>query len=135
MPLIGLALGTPQGRAIGSAADYLVVGILIVFGFYTLLDPENERVAELPLASRTSSLALGVSISLDELAIGFSLGLLRLPVTLVIALIAMRTVMVTQLGLLLGHRRTEQLCERAERLAGLALTILGFVLVTEQLTT
>ncbi|MGA2011127.1 MAG: manganese efflux pump [Solirubrobacteraceae bacterium] len=133
MPLIGLALGVPLGRSIGSAADYLAVGILIAFGLYTLLDSEDEAgIAELVEPHGLRSLALGVSISLDELAIGFTLGLLRLPVMVVIALIAAQTIIVTQLGLRLGHRLSNQLRERAEQLAGVALTTLGVVLLAER---
>ncbi len=74
-----------------------------------------------------------MSISLDELAIGFTLGLMRLPATLVIALIAAQTFAVTQLGLRLGARLSERLREGAERLAGVALTVLGLVLLAEKL--
>lgn len=134
MPLVGLAIGAPLGRSIGSAADFLAVGILIAFGLYTLLAAENEeRIRELAQPQGLRSLALGVSISVDELAIGFTLGLLRLPVVLVITLIAVQTVLVTQLGLRLGHRLSDQLRERAEQLAGVGLTSLGLVLLVEQI--
>jgi putative Mn2+ efflux pump MntP len=43
-------------------------------------DDDNEQAAGRILATRGPAIvALGVSISLDELAIGFSLGLVRLP--------------------------------------------------------
>jgi putative Mn2+ efflux pump MntP len=76
-----------------------------------------------------SAILLGVSISLDELAIGFTLGLLRLPAALVIVLIALQAFIVTQLGLRLGHRLSDRLREGAERLAGLAFTVLALVLL------
>jgi hypothetical protein len=53
------------------------------------------------------AVALGVSISIDELAIGFTLGLLHISAVLVIALIAVQTLVVTQLGLQLGGRLSE----------------------------
>ncbi len=134
MPLIGLALGAPLGSSIGSAADYLAVGILIAFGLYTLLGSENEeRIRDLAEPHGLQSLALGISISLDELAIGFTLGLLRVPLAPVIALIAIQTIIVTQLGLRLGHRLSDRSRERAEQLAGAALTTLGAVLLAERL--
>ncbi len=136
MPLIGLALGVPLGHAIGAAADYLAIGILIAFGLYTLLvdeDDEERRLQELALITGPRAIALGLSISLDELAIGFTLGLLRLPAALVIVLIAVQTVIVTQLGLRLGSRLGQRTREGAERLAGIALTGLGIVLLAEQL--
>jgi putative Mn2+ efflux pump MntP len=136
MPLIGLALGAPLGHAIGESADYIAVGVLLAFGLYTLLgadDRDQRRVAELAQARGPGALLLGLSISLDELAIGFTLGLLRLPAALVIALIALQAFIVTQLGLRLGKRLSEHFREAAERLAGIALTTLAIVLLTEKL--
>jgi putative Mn2+ efflux pump MntP len=67
MPLIGLALGAPLGRSIGSAADYLAVGILIAFGLYTLLRSHNKkRVGEPVELHALRSLTSGVGISLAE---------------------------------------------------------------------
>jgi putative Mn2+ efflux pump MntP len=135
MPLVGLALGAPLGRSIGGTADFLAVGILIAFGLYTLLASEHEeQIEELGHPCGLRSLALGVSISLDELAIGLTLGLLRLPLVIVIVLIAIQAVIVTELGLRLGHRLSERLRERAEQLAGVTLTLLGLVLLVQRLT-
>lgn len=136
MPLIGLALGAPLGRALGDTADYIAIAVLLAFGLYTLLgseDEDDERLGRLIHLRGTSAILLGVSISLDELAIGFTLGLLRLPAALVIVLIAVQTFIVTQLGLRLGHRLTNRLREGAQRLAGLALAVLGLVLLAETL--
>lgn len=136
MPLIGLAVGAPLGRAIGSTADYLAIGVLLVFGLYTLVSSEREeqeRLGRLTQAHGVGALLLGISISLDELAIGFTLGLLRLPAVLVVVLIALQAFVVTQLGLRLGSRLSERLREGAERLAGVALTVLGLVLLAEKL--
>jgi manganese efflux pump family protein len=137
MPLIGLALGAPLGHAIGSAADYVAIGVLLAFGLYTVLSSEQddeERLAELAQLRGPGALLLGISISLDELAIGFTLGLLRLPVALTIAVIALQAFTVTQLGLRLGNRLSTRLREVAERLAGVALIVLGVGLFAERLS-
>lgn len=136
MPLVGVALGAPLGHAIGSAADYVAVGVLLAFGLQTLLSAdadEADAVSRLADVGGAGALLLGVSISLDELAIGFTIGLLRLPAALVIVLIAIQTLIVTQLGLRLGRRLSERTREGAERLAGLALTVLALVLLAEKL--
>ncbi len=136
MPLVGLALGAPLGQAIGKAADYVAIGVLLAFGLYTLLgsDQREERtLARFAEVRGPGALLLGLSISLDELAIGFTLGLLRLPVALVIVLIAVQAFLATQLGLRLGSRLSDRLRELAERLAGLALTTLALVLLAQKL--
>ena len=135
MPLLGLAVGAPLGRAIGSVSDYIAAGILIVFGLYTLLsgDGEEEGLARLAQSGGWGALALGVAVSLDELAIGFTLGLLRLPVVTVVILIGAQAFVVSQLGLRLGSRAGAWLREASERLAGLALLALGVGLLTSSL--
>ena len=133
MPLIGLALGVPLGRAIGAAADFIAVAVLVAFGIYTLLDGDDENVTQLASATGWSAVVLGVSVSVDELAIGFTLGLLRLPVLPVILLIGAQALILSQLGLRLGARVGSQLRDRAERLAGVALIALGVGLLIERL--
>jgi manganese efflux pump family protein len=136
MPIVGLVLGVPLGRAIGSSADYVAIAVLIGFGLYTLLGGErDETIGMRNLAERgvLGTLLLGLSISLDELAIGFTLGLLRVPAIAVIIAIASQAFLVTQLGLRLGTRLSHRARENAERLAGVALTTLGAVLLLEKL--
>ncbi len=135
MPLVGLALGAPLGHAIGGTADYLAIGVLLAFGLYSLLAPderEEQRNAQLVQMRGAGALVLGVSISLDELAIGFTLGLLRVPAGPVIVFIAIQAFVVAQIGLRLGGRLSERLREGAERLAGVVLTGLAVVLLTEK---
>lgn len=135
MPLIGLALGVPLGRAIGGGADFVAIGVLLAFGLYTLIGSEagEERLARFASLRGPAVLLLGVSVSLDELAIGFTLGLLRLPVVLVIALIAAQAFVLAQLGLRLGGRLSVRFREGAERLAGVALAGLAIALLVQKL--
>ncbi|MGB9185332.1 MAG: manganese efflux pump [Solirubrobacteraceae bacterium] len=135
MPLVGLALGVPLGHVVGSAADYIAIGVLLAFGLYTLLarDHDEEDIGKLASATGWGAIALGVSISLDELAIGFTLGLLHLPAAVAIILIGAQAFGLSQLGLRLGARLGSELREGAERLAGLALTALGLGLLIEKI--
>jgi manganese efflux pump family protein len=76
--------------------------------------------------------ALGVSISLDELAIGFGLGLARLPAVTVIIAIGVLALAASQLGLALGMLVGERFRERAEQIAGVALILLGCYLIAQR---
>lgn len=136
MPMVGLLLGAPLGRAIGDAADYLAGAILVAFGVHAMLqdeDGEETRVAALAAQQGWRVVALGLAVSLDELAIGFSLGLLRLPVAPVLVLIALQAFLVSQLGLALGSHITARVREAAERIAAVAFVALGVALVTIRL--
>jgi manganese efflux pump family protein len=136
MPLIGLTLGGSLARAIGDITDYLAATAVIGVGAWMLAhgDVPDEQAAGRLLATRGPAIiALGVSISLDELAIGFSLGLVRLPLIPVIIAIGMQALIAAQLGLSLGARISEHLRERAKQVAGVALILLGGFLIAERL--
>jgi manganese efflux pump family protein len=112
------------------------VPAVIVLGIYMLVagdEGEEQKAGRFTSTHGVAMLALGISISLDELAIGFSLGLVRLPVVPVIIAIAVQALLASQLGLALGHRISEQFRERAEQLAAVALIGLGGYLITERL--
>lgn len=136
MPLVGFFAGNLAGRAVGNAADYLAIAILIGLGLFLLRPQADDEDTRLSLLARTQGLAvlgLGVSISIDELAIGFTIGLLRFPVLVILVLIGIQTFIVTQLGIRLGQRVGERIREGAEQLAGVALALLGSVLLAEKL--
>lgn len=131
MPLVGALVGRALGQAVGGAAQWVAVAVLAGAGLLMLLgrDGDEERIARLARARGPVQLALGLSISLDELAIGFTLGLLRLPLWAACLAIAVQAAVVTQVGLRLGGRVGEELRENAERAAGAVLIALAIVLL------
>ena len=137
MPLVGLGLGSGLARGAGTVAGYLAAAAVIGVGGWMLAgrdDDAQERAGgRLAGAGLLGMIALGVSISMDELAIGFGIGLARLSLLAALIAIGVQTLVAAQLGLRLGSRISERLRERAERLAGLALILLGGYLLAEQL--
>jgi putative Mn2+ efflux pump MntP len=136
MPIVGLLLGHVLGHFVGSAADYVAIGVLALLGLWMLVheeEDEGEKVAQLARGQGLVVLALGISISLDELAIGFTIGLLHLSLWFAVVLIGAQAFLFAQVGLRLGTRLNETLRERAEQLAGLALLGLALLLVVEKL--
>jgi len=136
MPLIGLGLGSVLAHRIGFAAGYLAAIIVGGIGAWMLLSDEQDEEAKASRITASRGLALmglGIGISMDELAIGFSIGLTRLPVIPVIAAIALQAFAAAQLGLATGAKIAERWRERTERLAGIALIVLGAYLIAEQL--
>jgi len=137
MPLVGFFGGRLVGNVAGNAADYLAILILVALGVYLVWPKseakENNRLGLLGRTHGLAAIGLGISISLDELAIGFTIGLLRFSIILIVVLIGVQTFIVTQLGIRLGARVGERIREGAERLAGVALTALGLILLVEKL--
>ena len=134
MPVLGAAIGAPLGDAIGGAADYVAAGLLIVLGLYLSLESDdsaagNDRLLAMTRRGLYGILALGVSISIDELAIGFSAGLLGLPLIPIVVAVGIQAFVVTTLGLRLGTRLGRRWQESAERIAGVALIALGLILL------
>jgi putative Mn2+ efflux pump MntP len=128
----------PLGRAVGDAADYIAAALLVALGVYMLAEggdhhEEGDRLLSMTQRGLYGAVALGVSISLDELAIGFSAGLLRLPLLPLVLAIGAQAFIVTQIGVRLGARVGERWRESAERVAGVALIALGLILATARL--
>jgi manganese efflux pump family protein len=137
MPLIGLALGAVLARGIGQVAEYVAGAAVVAIGAWMLLasdeEEEKKKASRLTASHGLALIGLGISISLDELAIGVTIGLARLPVTAVIVAIALQAFVAAQLGLAVGARIGERWRDRAERIAGIALILLGAYLIIEQL--
>ncbi len=136
MPVVGLLVGHALGHLVGDAADYVAIAVLALLGAWMLLheeEDEGETVDRIAAGNGLVLLALGISISLDELAIGFTIGLLHLPFWLAIILIGAQAFLFAQLGLRLGAHLNEALRERAEQLAGLALLGLAVLIGVEKL--
>jgi manganese efflux pump family protein len=134
MPLLGLAAGGGLARAVGATADYLAGAAVIGVGVWMLAggDGDEDIAGRMSGTHGLAMIALGVSISMDELAIGFGLGLVRLPVVPVIVAIAVQALVASQLGLALGAVVGERFRERAEQAAALALIALGGYLIAER---
>jgi len=134
MCLLGYAVGSPLGRAIGAVGDDVAAGLVVALGVWILLvDEDEDRVAGLLRARGLAAIGLGLSVSLDELAIGLSLGVLRLPVVPVAVAVGVQALAVSQIGLALGGRLSERAREGSERVAGVALIVLGVALALAQL--
>lgn len=136
MPLIGLGLGSALARGIGHVASYVAAAAVIGTGLWLLVagdEGEGEKAGRVIGTHGLALIALGISISLDELAIGFSIGLAHLPVTAIIIAIAVQAFLAAQLGLAIGARIGERRRERAAQAAGIALILLGAYLIAEQL--
>ncbi|HLQ61405.1 MAG TPA: manganese efflux pump [Candidatus Acidoferrales bacterium] len=136
MPVLGFLLGAALANAAGGLADYAGALVLVLVGVWFLwprADGDEERQARrLRSARGFGLLALGLSISLDELAIGFGGGLLRLPLALLVVLIAAQAFLAAQAGLWLGARLAAESREWAERGAGLLLLAAALLVLVER---
>jgi manganese efflux pump family protein len=138
MPILGMLLGQAIGKVVGSWAGYGGILFLGIAGAL-LLRPGQEEDAEGPrlkLLAQARGLAvidLGLSISVDELTVGFSAGLLAIPIALAVIWIAIQAFLVAQVGMRFGDRVGEELRERSEQAAGVALIAVALILLALKL--
>ncbi len=129
MPLVGFLVGQVVANALGVAASYAAIALLLAVGLYTLWEAFREEERSFQDASVARILFLALSVSLDELAVGFSLGLLHIPVLVAAVLIAAQAFVLTWLGTTFGAALGESLAERAELLSGAVLSLLALLLL------
>ncbi len=148
MPLLGVLVGRGAGRLVGVWAG-LAGGVLLcllavwmIFLEHEADDDddldEGEGRAEDPGARRAGPagwalLTAALSVSIDELAAGFSIGMVGVPAFLTVALVACQSFVFTLVGLRFGQRLRPLLGERAERVAGAVLGLLGLWIIVEGL--
>jgi putative Mn2+ efflux pump MntP len=137
MPVVGFLVGGAVGHVIGAFAGWTAIAFLAVAGALMLRPGgEEKEQARLRLLARAQGLAiidLGLAISVDELAIGFSIGLLGLPLVLAVVWIGVQAFLAAQAGMRVGARLGEELRERAEQLAAVALIAMAAVLLALKL--
>lgn len=138
MPVVGFLIGGAIGHVLGAFAGWTAIAFLLVAGAMMLRPGDEEKEqGRLRLLARAQGVAiidLGLAISLDELAVGFSLGLLGLPLVVAVIWIGVQAFAAAQLGMRIGSRLGEELRERAEQLAGVALIGMAALLLVLKLT-
>jgi putative Mn2+ efflux pump MntP len=138
MPIAGMLIGRAAGAFLGAWAGYGGIAFLFVAGLLLLRPGQNDadesgKLRLLAHARGFAILDLGLSISVDELTIGLSAGLLGLSILLTVLWIGVQAFVASQVGLRLGGRLGEQVRERAEWVAGVALILVALVLLVLRL--
>ena len=134
MPAVGVLIGRSISGVVGHYAPHIASAVIAIAGIIVLI-PAKEEAKELrrvKLLSQTKGMAiiaLGISISLDELAIGLSLGLLEIALGIAMVLLGIQAFVASQLGLWLGGRMNNKLRNQAEKFGGIALIIIAVILV------
>ena len=134
MPIIGLLIGQAVAGYFGHLAKYVGGGILILTGAYTIwqgrtMESEEKRPRARDL--RTHRLIVtAAALSIDNLAVGFALAIYRIPIVLAAITMGVVSVVMSLIGLELGHRLGAVVEARAEELGGVVLIGVGLALIT-----
>jgi manganese efflux pump family protein len=133
MPLIGLLLGAAVAGYIGGhVASYVAGGILILTGAYTIWQGRQvEREEKGPDKLQTHRLIVtALALSIDNLAVGFALAVYHIQLVIAAATMGAVSVVMSLVGLELGHRLGRRVEEWSEEIGGAVLILVGIAIAT-----
>ncbi len=136
MPLIGWLIGTQLQHLIESWDHWIAFGLLAIIGGKLAWDGirshENERLGPEVFRWRPL-LMLAVATSIDALAVGVSFAFVEVPIVEAVLLIGVTTLVLTFVGVLIGHRAGVRFRKPAEIIGGLVLIAIGVKILLEHL--
>ncbi|GAA2247744.1 manganese efflux pump MntP family protein [Herbiconiux moechotypicola] len=135
MPLIGWLLGTQLYAFIEPVDHWIAFGLLVLIGGKMLWDAfsrQEEKEIDARLDVR-ELLVLAVATSIDALAVGVSLAFVEVSIVFAIATIGLTTLVLTFVGMLVGHRAGLRFRGPAEVVGGLILLGIGTKILLDHL--
>jgi manganese efflux pump family protein len=127
MPIIGLLVGRHVAHALGSAAQPIAGGLLVVTGAYTVVQARTVADAAPSMTDVRGGqvLLMAASLSVDNLILGFALGARHVSLVPAISVIAAVSVGLSLIGLQLGAQLGSRIEQNSEVLAGAVLICVG----------
>lgn len=128
MPMVGLIVGEKVSRYLGGNANVIGGSLLALAGIYLIIsalrstDDTDVKQATQGLGKL---LLAGLALSIDNLVIGFSLGTYHVPLLLAAVVIGVTSVILSLIGLELGHHLGKRVEEYSEMLSGVILLFVG----------
>lgn len=135
MPLIGYFVGTLFEEYITAFDHWIAFALLLIIGgnmiFGALKKGEEEALDE-SLGFKVM-LPFAVATSIDALAVGVSFAFLSVNIWAAVAFIGVTTLLLSMLGVKLGHVFGEKYKSKAEIAGGIILILMGVKILLEHL--
>jgi manganese efflux pump family protein len=129
MPVIGLLLGEAVAGFFGHYGKYVGAVLLVLTGAYTIIQARVtavEQKARMPRSLRMRSLLiLALALSIDNLAVGFALAIYHIDIVLAALTFGVVSIVMSLLGLELGHRVGKRVEAWSEEIGGGVLILVG----------
>jgi len=132
MPLVGYLASLGLGDFMKAIDHWVAFLLLCAIGAKMLYESFGEKTEDsIPLISNKVLLMLAIATSIDAMAAGFTLGLMNLNPYLSMAIIGIITFALSFIGVYLGTRGGSYLEERAEKIGGIILILIGCKILIE----
>jgi putative Mn2+ efflux pump MntP len=132
MPVIGLLLGHEVAGFFGQYGKYVGGAILVLTGAYTIIQARFigvEQKTRMPRSVRLESLLVtALALSVDNLAVGFALAVYPVDIWLAALTFGVVSIVMSLLGLELGHRLGKRAEAWSEEIGGGVLVLVGIAI-------
>jgi len=132
MPVIGLVVGHDVAGYFGQYGKYVGGAILILTGGYAIFQARRVVVEEKPRKRRNvrtgGLLVTALALSIDNLAVGFALAVYPVDIWLAAITFGVVSILMSLLGLELGHRLGKRAEEWSEEIGGSVLILVGIAI-------
>jgi putative Mn2+ efflux pump MntP len=138
-PAIGWCLGAALSHYIDAYDHWIAFGLLTAVGLHLIkesLTPVDESVEQQPRngISPMRLLLTGLATSIDATAVGVSLAVINVNLFYACAVIGLVSAIMSTTGALIGKSAGKLLGRKAEALGGIALIVIGVVILVEHLS-
>lgn len=132
MPVLGLILGHQVAGLFGHYGKSVGGGILVLTGAYAIIQARRVEAEPKPRMARgvrlQSLLVTALALSIDNLAVGFALAVYPVDIWLAAVTFGFVSIIMTLLGLELGHRLGKRVEEWSEEIGGGVLILVGIAI-------
>lgn len=136
MPIFGYLGGSSVEYVIRDFDHWIAMALLLVIGLKMIWESfsRDEKVKVKDPSRGLTLILLSVATSIDALAVGLSIGVLGKPIILPSVVIGIVCSFFSIMGIRLGKKVGSLLGQRAERIGGIILIIIGIKIVIEHLS-
>lgn len=133
MPLIGYILGVQFKDKIESIDHWIAFVLLVLIGLNMIKEAFGEEECCDPDFSFKAMLPLAVATSIDALAIGVTFAFLNVNILYAIIIIGTTTLIISMIGVKIGHVFGSRYKSKAEIAGGIILILMGIKILLEHL--
>ncbi len=134
MPILGYLLGSTFNSFVESVDHWITFGLLTIIGINMIkdsFDDENEKRND--NIDVKTMLLLAIATSIDALAVGITFAFYNVNLTVAISIIGIITFLLSFLGVELGKKFGDKFQNKAEKMGGCILIIIGLKILLEHL--